>query len=197
MKRLLKFSILFLAFGFFLSGCQEEPLSDPADDPNIGNGEPFTYNQNEYDWELAKKCALYSVLAYDETRIMRYNSYPNKPSKQEFDDLLSKYTPDDIQYFTGERGDEYVGKDNTPIVLHAHLKWEGFIPDKIDSKNYGDKEKHNISYTLAYKYVNGDEILLVVILRGTDREEWFGNMDIWEPVNNNYWETTPETLQLF
>ena len=153
---------------------------------NPSGNEKFTYNPYYFDWELAKKCALYSALAYDETRIIK-NSSSNKPSKEEFDDLLSNYIPGDIQYFTGERNDfysvVYVGAGYTfssqPVVLHAHLKWEGF--GAIDSgDNYGNDKEHDISYTLAYKEVNDSEILLVVILRGTDSYEWRGNMDIWK-----------------
>jgi len=44
-------------------------------------------------------------------------------------------------------------------------------------------EENGIGYTIAYKEVNGDEILLAVVIRGTVGNEWFGNMDIWETKN--------------
>jgi len=172
MKNVLKFS-LFLIIGFVLAGCEDDV---PKKKPNVPNvDETFTYNPNSLDWELAKRCALYSALAYQETRIIKNNS--NQPSKAKFNNLLSHYTTKDIQYYYSPNGkDNFVEDKNFPVVLHAHLKWEGF--EKIDSKNYGNNIEHDISYTLAYKEVNGSEILLVVILRGTDGVEWRGNMDV-------------------
>ena len=169
MKKLLKFSVIFLLIGLALTGCYKEPI---IENPNVEK--TFNYDPNSMDWELAKRCALYSVLAYPESRIMKNGS--NQPSKAEFNDLLSHYTTKDIQYYYDGK-DNFVDDKNLPVVLQAHLKWEGF--KEIDSKNYGNSIVDDISYTLAYKEVNDGEILLVVILRGTDGVEWFGNMDIW------------------
>lgn len=175
MRHFWKFS-LFLTFGFFLAGCEDvDPLPEIPDDPDA----TFTYNPNLLDWELAERCALYSALAYQETRIMKNSSFPNKPNKAEFNNLLSQYTSKNIQYFYSPNGKDNFVENKTPVVLHEHLKSEGYNPNKIISKNYGNNIEHDISYTLAYKEVNGGEILLVVILRGTDGVEWRGNMDVW------------------
>ena len=185
MNRLIKFGILFLAIGFIGGGCEKEPLAENSDVDNVDK--TFTYDPNSLNWELAEKCALYSALAYQETRFMKNNVKPT--SKANFEEFLDNYSYTPINntsvmngyafyYSPKKEKDNLVEDKNTPVVLHAHLKWEGF--KEIDSKNYGNSIVHDISYTLAYKEVNNDELLLVVILRGTDGVEWFGNMDIWE-----------------
>ena len=209
LKRLLKFCILVFAIGFVFVGCIDLPPEEEIPEvPNVTNfDDEFTYNPNELDLELAKKCALYSALAYQETRFMKNLVKPT--SKSHFKEFLDNYSyvPRNIEslygytfYYSPKGGDKYV-ENNTPVVLHTHLKWEGF--EDIDSKNHGNEKGYEdgISYTLAYKGVNGGEILLVVVLRGTDREEWRGNMDIWGKDGSSQsprhfsWETANKMLQ--
>ena len=167
------------------------PVEIP-DDPNV------------YDWEFAKKCALYSALAYEDARITGKsgdletffytlgNLQPGQPIPTStlppkdmlFTTFLSNYkilkNSGEIVYFTGKQNDGYVkGDDYTPYVLQAQLKYENY--NSITTcECYHDSDENNISYTLAYKEVNGGEILLAVILRGTDYVEWRGDMNVWK-----------------
>jgi hypothetical protein len=111
--------------------------------------------------------------------MMKNSSFPNKPTKAEFDNMIANYTSKDMQYYYASNGKDKFVEGLTPVVLHAHLKWEGYNPQKIVSKNYGNSNEHDNSYTLAYKELKSGEILLAVILRGTDGVEWLGNMDVW------------------
>jgi len=164
-----------------------------------------------YFHELAKKCALFSALAYQETRItcksgdletffytlgtiskgqpMPTSMLPTKEIL--FSTFLSNYKKlkdnNEIIYFTGKKNDNYVKKnDDTPYVLHAELKYNGY--QGIESQNYHDGIEDNISYTFAYKKGDdnkgeGNDVCVAVILRGTDYVEWRGNMKVWEEKN--------------
>ena len=160
----------------------------------------------KYIPELAKRCALFSALAYQETRITTKSDAdyllgkkPSPTSRQSntisifgpkneyFITNLAKYKElkdkGEILYFTGKRNDGYVkNDDDTPYVLHAELKYNGY--EGIVSRNYHDRIEDNISYTFAYKKGNGNDIGFAVILRGTDSVEWRGNMKIWENESN-------------
>lgn len=157
-----------------------------------------------YNHELAKRCALFSALAYQETRIKcddletYYYTFRKLPQGTPiptyglptkdllFSEFLSHYKElkdnGKIVYFTGKRNDGYVKKDdNTPYVLYAELKYLGY--EGIVSRNYRDIDEDNISYTFAYKKGNGNDIGVAVILRGTDYVEWQGNMKVWKDKN--------------
>jgi len=126
MKTIFKiFSFIALAVSIGLVSCEDEPLQEETQDvPKTGN--TFNYDPNSMDWELAKRCALYSALAYQETRIMKKSSN-TLPSEAEFNDLLFHYTTNNILYYYSPNGkDKYVKDKKTPVVLHTHLKWEGF-----------------------------------------------------------------------
>ncbi len=164
-------------------------------------------NFNEYNQELAETCALYSALAYQETRITTKSGdletffytlgkipqgqpIPTSmlpPKDMIFSEFISHYkelkNSKEIIYFTGKINDDYVKKDdNKPYVLEAQLKYDGYT-GITPCKCYHDEDEHNISHTFAYKKISEEEIQLVVILRGTDYVEWRGNMDIWEDGN--------------
>ena len=128
--------------------------------------EVFNYNSTNYNAELATRCAEYAMLAYDD---MWYN----------------------------EQGYIDIGSDkrkNIPTLLIAKLKAGGFTVSDGDAKNYSDNDPHNVSYVLANKQVlvNGQKRTLVaVVIRGTDRWEWQGNMDItgasYDPAMNDHY----------
>ena len=60
-----------------------------------------------------------------------------------------------------------------PYIVE-HLKKDGYTV----SNYYDNKDENGIGYILAHKAVNKNEILLAVVIRGTDGEEWKGNMNI-------------------
>jgi len=154
-----------------------------------------------YNYELAKKCALYSALAYEDTRIRTKNSdllraslpgvspdgsSPYKNDYKENPYWLENYKKlkdnNEIIYFTGKHDDLYMLELETPYkpyVLYAELKYNGY--EGITPCNcYHDADEDNISYTFAYKKFNENDVGIVVILRGTDYVEWRGNMKVWE-----------------
>jgi hypothetical protein len=161
--------------------------------------------------EDAETCALYSALAYQETRISGkdgvvelYQSLTGHiPTSQEtnnviFNIFLSNYRilkeKYKIVYFSGKREDGYVKYgDDTPYVLKAQLEYDGYTG--ITYRNYNDTIKDNISYTLAYKKINDTGIQLAVILRGTDTYEWYGNMDIGNSERHESFEQANKGLQ--
>ena len=147
-----QFGISFLAIGFVLVGCAKEPI--PEETPDISDvGETFDYDPNSMDWELAKTCALYSVLAYDETRIVNMSaSLSTQESTQEYIDRNYKNKAGNpYVYYTGERSDRFdFQNEHSPWVLQAQIRYDGY--EYIESKNYGDNDEHNISYTFAVVY---------------------------------------------
>ena len=152
-------------------------------------GTSWTYNPYVYYQELAETCALYSALAYEKTWFMRLNRTVSGPvPPMSLSEYKTVKDENNIQYL-------YNWKDNKePVVLQEQLKYDGY--KGIISKNYHDENEHNISYTLAYKAVNDNENLLVVILRGTDYVEWRGNMDIGENNKRHYsFQKANDTLQ--
>lgn len=109
----------------------------------------FEYNSHSYNYDLALECAEYCMLAYDDC------SYE-----------------DSIYFNTGKR-------NNAPYYLWDKLyenHWQG-----ISCSNYCDDNPHNVSYTIATKKViaqGNEENLVIVVIRGTNTDEWYGNMDI-------------------
>jgi hypothetical protein len=81
------------------------------------------------------------------------------------------------RYYDGGRDE---GK-KVPTALVNELKADGFAVSNSDAKNYFDTDYKNVSYVFANKIIsfNGSvRTLVAVIIRGTDGEEWKGNMDI-------------------
>ena len=112
-------------------------------------GEVFDYSSTQYSRDLALLCAEYSLLAYDEM-IKESDSYTDSKKRAE-----------------------------TPTLLNTTLAQDGYTD--IINRNYGDENPHNVSYTLAHKeilYNGGPRTLVAVVIRGTDGEEWKGNMDL-------------------
>ncbi len=129
--------------------------------------ELFNYDQDRYNQQLAENGALYSMLAYDETA---YNAM-NK----------SFYVQKNRSVFA------------SPALLQKQLTEDGY--KNIKSFNYGNNNKDDISFTLAYKWVNRNEILLAVVLRGTDGVEWLGNMEIGSGTRHESFEKANKTLK--
>ena len=166
------------------------PQNDAAKSSSNENTAKKPNNSSiKYKYDIAKKCALYSALAYDETRIVNMSaSLSSHESTQDYIDrnYKNKAYISDV-YYQGKRDDVFdFQNEHNPWILQARLRYDGY--ENIESKNYGDNDKHNISYTFAYKIGDakkgeGNDICFAVILRGTDGVEWFGNMDIWENEN--------------
>ena len=127
----------------------------------------WAYNSNKYDKDLAETAALYAMLAYDE---YFYNS-------------------EEGSYYTQKKRN----KPPTPVSLQSQLYTNGFL--RVRSANYGNDNEHDISYTLAYQYVNKNDVLLAVVLRGTDSAEWRGNMDVGRGSRHESFEKANQSLQ--
>jgi hypothetical protein len=72
-------------------------------------------------------------------------------------------------------------RKEVPTALINKLKADGFTVSNSDAKNYDDTDYKNVSYVLSNKviYFNVSvRNLVAVIIRGTDGEEWKGNMDV-------------------
>ena len=109
----------------------------------------FQYKPNEYNNDLAIICAKYSMLAYE------LCNYENE------------------NYFI------IPSKETTPKYLIKELNkdhWKNAI-----FENYCDENMHNSSFTIASKKVfdlGVEKNIILVVIRGTDRIEWDGNMDL-------------------
>jgi hypothetical protein len=161
-------------------------------------------DNNQYHQKIAEKAALYAMLAYDESRYIadvkqafleREQGYGPLPvdselsSSSRFQSIIKNYVADyprlfgeqsadsDYSYFTGERT-KVSFDDVVPYMLLKQLTLDGY--SFVESGGYDDTDGSNISYTIASKKVATDEYLIVVVLRGTDTFEWYGNMDVGE-----------------
>lgn len=136
-------------------------VSDESDYCNV----TVTYNSQRYNAELAKKCAEYALLAYDEMKLNSNNRY----------------------YDSKDRGNK------KPTVLIDKLQTDGYtLSNDSNSINYGDNCEHNVSHVFATKSIlfNGtNRTLVAIIIRGTDGVEWKGNMDV---TNTSYDSTMNE-----
>ena len=133
-------------------------------------GEPhysWTYNARSYEKDVAEMAAIFAMLAYDEYTIDSESG----------------------QYYTKDKRD----KNPMPICLQSRLYAEGYRA--VESRNYANKNEHDISYTLAYRFVNKDEVQVAVILRGTDSAEWRGNMDVGRGSRHESFEKANQSLQ--
>jgi|GEM_PF-3018073 len=119
--------------------------------------ENFSYSSNKLDNKLALRCAKYAALAYQG---FEYN------------------------YSTDTFTEKSVSRTALPAALRSELQREGFgnIQSSFGSAStYGDDNPHNVSFTLAHKkvsYSGATGNLVVVVIRGTDTDEWKGNMDV-------------------
>jgi len=146
--------------------------------PTLTNGEEyaesFDYNPNVYNKNLAVKAARYSMLAYD-------------------DFIRNSSTPVEQYYNTSNR----LGY---PYSLTQQLYYDKFTDYRVE--NYADKKPNNVGYVFAKKQVNYNGVKrteIAVIVRGTDGEEWKGNMDITGTdynstfdVHDSFWQAKEE-----
>ena len=132
----------------------------------IVNEKPGRYNK-----KIAEQCALYSALAYK--AVIKEDG--------KFSDGFSYDTSTD---FLSDRRDEEIEPQNKGFVsLEKKLEMDNFIIDnKYMYVNYGedldtDGAKDNCSFSIVRRdTVKGG--VIYVIIRGTDRVEWYGNMEI-------------------
>jgi hypothetical protein len=114
--------------------------------------EDFNYNPNVFSKELAIRAAEFSMLAYDD-------------------------------YVWNEKDDSYTSIDirgGGPYYLRSKLeKQQRFI--NVQAFNYNDGIDNNVSFVIANKdvfYLGEKRKLTTVIIRGTDGNEWQGDMDV-------------------
>jgi len=154
-----------------LFACSAGPLpavtTEPETVPAISANPILVWDcvADQYDQALAQQAALYAMLAYDESA-----------------------WDDGSYYCKTEREERPI-----PGALHEQLFQDGY--QSIQSGNYGNEEEHDISYTLAYQYVNKGQVLLVAVLRGTDGLEWRGNMDVGLDTRHESFEKANRALQ--
>ncbi len=122
----------------------------------------FNYDNNEYHHELAMLAAKYSAFAYETY------SY-DKKNEVFFDSVEALYK-----------------KNNTGIRIRETLIADGFSSvniwsEKMYTGSTNEDIDHSATFTAATKTVNykGEpRKLLVIAIRGTDAEQWYGNMDV-------------------
>jgi len=83
------------------------------------------------------------------------------------------YNPNVFYQGLAETCAVYSSEAYTKEYIEEHFKKDGYTTSTFPN----DKED-GIGYTLAHKIVNGNETLLVVVIRGTVKNEWYGNMNI-------------------
>ncbi len=124
-----------------------------------------------FNKKIAEQCALYSALAYK--AVIKENG--------KFSDGFSYDTNTD---FLSDKLDEEIEPKNKGFVsLEKKLEMDNFVIDnKYMYVNYGedldtDGAKDNCSFSIVRRdTVKGG--VIYVIIRGTDRVEWYGNMEI-------------------
>ena len=137
----------------------------PTEDFSAVTPKLQTMDSAHYDQGLAEMAALYAMLAYDDY----------------------SYSSEESSYYTQtERRD-------APEPLQAQLSADGYL--HVESQNYKNDNEHDISYTLACQNVKDGEVLLAVILRGTDGVEWLGNMDVGRGSRHESFEKANQSLQ--
>lgn len=120
--------------------------------------DPFSYDNDVYNQELAELCAGYSALAYQD---YKYDSV------------------NDVYYNNENNGKKDTEKYNRSKVLNDRLTKDGFLD--IHTANYNTYAEDNATFTLAHKSVNVNGTardLIVVVIRGTNMDEWKGNMNV-------------------
>ena len=120
--------------------------------------DPFPYDNNVYNQELAELCAGYSALAYQDYKYDAVN---------------------DVYYNNENNGKTDTEKNNRSKVLNDRLTQDGFLD--IHTFNYNTHAEDNATFTLAHKSVNVNGTsrdLITVVIRGTNMDEWKGNMNV-------------------
>ena len=146
-------------------------------------------DNNKYHKGIAETAAVYAMLAYETSRINSYNPYNDLyPGWILFNNPSSNRI-----VYSGKKGDNYAYSNTEPTLLKKQLELDGY--NSVKSENYGDNNRNNISYTFAKRAVNSNEVLLAVILRGTDGVEWYGNMEVGYDIRHGNFELANKSLQ--
>ena len=138
----------------------------------IVNEKPGRYNK-----KIAEQCALYSALAY-------------KAVIKEDGKISGGFSYDTNTDFLSDKLDEEIAPQNKGFVsLEKKLEMDNFtIDNKYMYINYKEKNnepgaKDNCSFSIVRRdTVKGG--VIYVIIRGTDRVEWYGNMEITGEIYN-------------
>ncbi len=124
----------------------------------IKNYDEFHYDNNTYSPELAKYAAKFSAYAYQ--------AYQFSSTKSVF-------------YEVEDGAADDTEKNNRSKVLNTALSKERFVD--IKSYNYNCPTEDSATYTIARKKVNHNGTvrdLVIVVIRGTNMDEWKGNMNV-------------------
>ena len=120
--------------------------------------DPFSYDNDVYNQELAEQCAQYAAFAYQD---YKYHAVQN------------------LFYEDENSGKKDTSKYNRSKVLNDKLTEDGFLD--LKSVNYKAPAEDTATYTLGHKTVNYNgqaRDLIVVVIRGTNKDEWKGNMNV-------------------
>lgn len=136
----------------------------------------FIYGKERYNQDLAEQCALYSALAYKVV------------------DNVNRNASDGFSYDTAtgclsDRQDQTYNSSNQGCLdLRGKLLQDGYIVDdnfmylnyfESTDKNINVEEaENNCSYSIVHNVLFNGKATLMVIIRGTDWVEWYGNMRI-------------------
>lgn len=130
------------------------------------------YDTDGYNQELAEQCALYSALAYKVT-----DTVNGEPS--------DGFSYDNDAGFLSDRIDMTYRPENEGCLdLRQKLMSDGFVIDSdymyvnyFEENAFGGPED-NCSYSIVHRKMWNGKVFVYVIIRGTDRIEWYGNMEI-------------------
>ena len=143
-------------------------------------------DNNKYHKGIAETAAVYAMLAYENSRIKGSSDpYPGW--------LLFNNPSTNLMIYSGKKGDNTAYSNTEPTLLKKQLELDEY--NSVKSGNYGDNDRHNISYTFAKRELNSNEVLFVVILRGTDGVEWYGNMEVGYDSRHGDFELANKSLQ--
>lgn len=120
--------------------------------------EDFPYTNDSYYQELAEICGRYAALAYQDYI---------------YDESI------DLFYDVKDNAKKDVKKNNRSKVLNDALMKDNY--QDIVSANYKEPTEDSATYTLAHKKVNYNGAardLILVVVRGTNKDEWQGNMNV-------------------
>lgn len=120
----------------------------------------FEYDNNVYNRELALKCAQYAAYAYQDY----------------------KYNSDKDYFYNVEHSGDSAKAQGYSAGLKNILKKDGYDTSAgIFWANYANPQEDTATYVIAHKKVIHDETvrdLLTIVIRGTNEEEWKGNMKV-------------------
>lgn len=130
------------------------------------------YGTENYNQKLAEQCVLYSALAYKVVDTVNGNASDG-------------FSYDTNTGFLSDREDQtYNCLNQGCLDLKGKLLQDGYvIDDNYMYLNYYEKNEdmdaaNNCSYSIVHNVLFNGKATLMVIIRGTDRVEWHGNMCI-------------------